>query len=1110
MFAKKQGDTNTEKEGQKIEQKNQENYEKISKEIQQLTDAKKGNDEIKWFDIEKVLVDSFFHYLRKPENKANAEKLYIAAIGIGIDTKDYKTHTIIDRILLELSPGAKEGNDIYDSIEAKFDSVIDKINKKDYESINTIFDENFDKRYGYYLEWIDNGWVPRDRIKSLKNACKAALEDNKDNEEIQKAIGGILYKIRNPIYSDTGMIMYNPIYGWSDEYWGQMENDPNSPNAFRLKEETIRKYFEYQLAHGTNKRGTVEEEIIYQRAGTEEYQKLMSPEAWARLLKCWSPFPTKRNSKTGAWVQINPFNTDAKIMIQDGNKWKEGNPTEKISLSWNISDFKKILETNGSRYVKDNLVDIIEKIKNYNPAVATTEAQPAVATTEAQPDVTTTEVKPDVATTEVKPAVATTEVKPAVATTEVKPAVATTEVKPAVATPEAQAAEVKEKDNTVELRNNYLNALTDYVVTKWDGDLMKEVVADIKSGNIGLLGIDKQTQTDNFNKIVRLDSFKKIRGEISQEAKDQIINAKMKIEWKSDKSISEVAKGWFKEILKQFGWFILDIVELFWGKWFLKGFCENFWMDYDAYFWDIEKLYNTKYWLSETQLNLLEKNLNDYFEGDKHKSDQSKWTDEMINREGDTKKPIKYSKKDLKASYVEIFSTGTYTNENGKDSPNFLQLDPVLVDTALKSNTDSILKISQKDNIIITEKWPDWNLVKKINPDIDKLISPAERAAILDAMITDDTREEIQKAWNAISRSNQVYNSDVKITNGMDATQQDRISKENEYAKEAKEGRWLKNADDILLYLWFYLIKWSGDLKYSISETKKSKKKQLEDNLISTEKALTIKKDILDKSNWTLKLEEGKKFKINDIAENLETAQDELKITHTAEDGTIEIKDIIKSKVTKDWKESYIYVYKENTLNEVEISNWDKLETIDGKSPFATEAQPAVVTAPTNTPTETQPAEVEPAEVASTPATTEVASTPATTEVASTPATTEAANTPATTEVANTPATTEVASTPATTEAANTPATTEAANTPATTEVANTPATTEVANTPATTEVANTPATTEASIDELERMIKPKVRERMIKPKVFDYTDQKFLEHVLKTSQRWKSLWRRQ
>lgn len=468
--------------------------------------------------------------------------------------------------------------------------------------------------------------------------------------------------------------------------------------------------------------------------------------------------------------------------------------------------------------------------------------------------------------------------------------------------PKKLSSDALDYKNGNELRNNYANVLTDFIISSKNSNLQKNYLSQIKPENITMLWTNKKTQTENFNKIVKADLFKNL----DEATRDQIINTKLSIEWTTKQNFEEWLKTWAKEIIKSFWWLILNIIELFWGKWLLKKFCSSFWIDYDEYFWEIEKLYDEKYQLNTDQIWLLK----EISASQKDKKAREDWTNKMVNREW--KNEITYNQDAIKNTYVENF----------KNEKNFKHLDPNLVEKALQTDNIKKLNIDQKDNIIIQERQSDGKIIKKINPEIGVLIDDNTRKAIVEAMINEWTRKEIQDAWNKISRSNSVYNSEIEKSDKMDQYKKDKVDAENNEAKEKKKAKWLDDANDIWMYLWIYLMKWSWDLKYSVSQTDWIPKTPDIDKKPDTkeEVKININASYID-TDWILKWVKDKR--IDEIFDNYQTtAPENLLITPKWTQEEIKIK---KGKIKIGWKDVNTYIYENKPTERVIINDWDKL-----------------------------------------------------------------------------------------------------------------------------------------------------------------------------------------
>lgn len=375
------------------------------------------------------------------------------------------------------------------------------------------------------------------------------------------------------------------------------------------------------------------------------------------------------------------------------------------------------------------------------------------------------------------------------------------------------------KFQEIDKKNHYSTTLSDFIATKGDKSLITEFATKyMKPENLYILWTDKETQRNNYKKITDSKNFQRAQTTFDGKITEQIINTKLSIlSWEKisaenlkDK-IKDFSKEWLTWILKAFWWVMLDIIELFWWKGLLKKFCSKFGIDYKQYAWDIEKLYNDKYWLSENQKRLLEKI---FLDKEKNLEERSNWNNTITDRKWN---PISYNKENIKTTYANTFSNEIFKDEQGNEKPTFLLLDPILVEKALQTDDIKNLEIEQKDNILIVEKWLKWEIIKKINPNIKALTTEKERQDIINAMITDSSREEIQRAWDKLSRSNRVYNSEIE--DSTDPLEKQRNEAEKIDSENMKNTKWIKDVNDIWMYLWAYLMKWSWDLKYSISQT---------------------------------------------------------------------------------------------------------------------------------------------------------------------------------------------------------------------------------------------------------------------------------------------------
>lgn len=346
------------------------------------------------------------------------------------------------------------------------------------------------------------------------------------------------------------------------------------------------------------------------------------------------------------------------------------------------------------------------------------------------------------------------------------------------------------------LKNWYATVLTNYMISDKSANMMDTYLTYLTPTNISYLWVDKDTQVKNFNNLVSSNKFKTIK--LKDDVKQNMLDLRFAIEKTDQKSFQEKMKWWFKELLGSFWGAILDIIELFWGKWALKSFCSKFSIDYDKYFNDLETMYDDTYALNNPQKKILK----DAYDDTKEKEKRSNGTDNDISDN------ISYSKSGITSYYTNKFS----------DQENFKLLDPTLVELAMKEK-----KIGNS-NVIITEKWSNGKIEKRINENEN--LTDSDRKKIVNYIINGDTtdnkgkpeiRNKVKTAGEAITQTNSVYNSD--LTKEVEKPS-DKLKNEQSEAINSKKIKWFHSATDIGIYFGAYLMKGSKDLKYTISQTK--------------------------------------------------------------------------------------------------------------------------------------------------------------------------------------------------------------------------------------------------------------------------------------------------
>ena len=347
-------------------------------------------------------------------------------------------------------------------------------------------------------------------------------------------------------------------------------------------------------------------------------------------------------------------------------------------------------------------------------------------------------------------------------------------------------------DNKETKLNGFYGAILDVVIKKWDGPLLNTYLSYVNENNMNHLGTSKEARKANYDKLL-------IFSGTIDESDPNYASIKDKISKITSKIVEEQKQDFMKDgidaITKTFGWdILLKIIDLFGGKWFIRNICNKFGINYEKYFWQIEKLYQDKYWLNTEQKTALNNMYTNYGNPATKIQKIALWTATEVLYDQAT--ILKNAKKEF-----------------GESATKFNLLDPRIVTKAINElNTKNpgtiktdISNLTIKEKINGTTKY-------KMNDKVE-FKDEDERKTIIEQIITSPTsKANVQKAAIAIIASNGVYpvvenkNNNENIA----ASNQENIDKQN--MKKMESGA------DVAMYYGAYMMKGWDDLKYVISE----------------------------------------------------------------------------------------------------------------------------------------------------------------------------------------------------------------------------------------------------------------------------------------------------
>lgn len=355
---------------------------------------------------------------------------------------------------------------------------------------------------------------------------------------------------------------------------------------------------------------------------------------------------------------------------------------------------------------------------------------------------------------------------------------------------------VNDSDNKI---NRYYGVILDYIVENKDESLLKIYLNNIVVGgtvNIKYLWTDRANQVANYNKIAEDTKWQK-------NSTDRLTLEKIKLQLVPSidtKSLAEAAKSWVDSFFKTYGNVIIDILEFFGGKWAARSFLKGLGVSddtLDKYFTELDKKYKERFWLSDEQRTIL----NEDFYKAYNDTTSKKETDKMYI--GDDKTAIPYDK-----STIITLATKTFKWTD------FQYLDPVLVAKAAKA-----LDIADATS----KEKKDGKIIKTVNNET----SDTDKERIVKYLLTwKDSAEptwttalwkEITKTANTIMNTDRVY-SDIALT-GKTGDALTSANTRNDQQKTKKSEKWIKKWCDIALFVWAYMMKWSDNLTYTITET---------------------------------------------------------------------------------------------------------------------------------------------------------------------------------------------------------------------------------------------------------------------------------------------------
>ncbi len=321
-------------------------------------------------------------------------------------------------------------------------------------------------------------------------------------------------------------------------------------------------------------------------------------------------------------------------------------------------------------------------------------------------------------------------------------------------------------ENLVTIQNTYAETIANLITKSTDTKLVSDYLAFLTPSTLIYLGADTQHQKKNITLLMNSEVWKSL----PEDSKKTLVTLLYGINKaptkgneikKFDKeALKQDIQKSFDEVIDQFWSILTTIFELFGGKWAVENFFHALNITYPPSFKEkINTLYKGLYTFSLGQKTALE----------------SVYASKDTFATTDT--PPKCDQK----AVVGYYQTWWTVDEN------FKLLDPILVQRAMKK-----LNIPTTD--VITEVGKSyWEMQYKINT------VPSQKANIVAKILEDPS------IWSSVAA---LWGSDVASTI---------------YGKKNPEtANWLpknpKNPKDAAVAFGAYLMKWSRDLKYAISE----------------------------------------------------------------------------------------------------------------------------------------------------------------------------------------------------------------------------------------------------------------------------------------------------
>lgn len=123
---------------------------------------------------------------------------------------------------------------------------------------------------------------------------------------------------------------------------------------------------------------------------------------------------------------------------------------------------------------------------------------------------------------------------------------------------------IDEEDNKLNVfKNGYATTITDYVIAHRE-ELLESYTNQITENNLNIFGVDQQTRSANFNKLVKRRNETGLRQRLPKAKQDELIRIKTKIEnFDLPKTKEEAIKKWLDSIIDTFGPMLFNILKFF-------------------------------------------------------------------------------------------------------------------------------------------------------------------------------------------------------------------------------------------------------------------------------------------------------------------------------------------------------------------------------------------------------------------------------------------------------------------------------------------------------------------------------------------------------------------